>query len=87
MIVQEVFDYKRMTASGVLFATTGQVAGFLCTTAGSVALKEGTDGTGADIVSTIAVTPGQFVPMPFSCGAGAYAVLTGGCIGTFATGK
>jgi hypothetical protein len=87
MIVQEVFDYKRMAASGVLFQTTGQISGFLCTTAGNVGVKEGVDGTGSDIVSAIAVTAGQFVCMPFSCGVGAYAVLTGGCVGTFAIGK
>lgn len=84
MQVQELFDYKRMTASGPLFVGNGQLGGFLCTTAGSVQVTE-TGGT--DIVSTIAVTVGQYVSMPFSCGAGASCVLSGGCIGTFAIGK
>lgn len=82
MAVQEAFTPLRVTAaSTVLFAGAGLLGGFLCTTSGTVTVQ---DGTGADIVSAIAVTPGQFVSMPFACGKGATILLTGGCIGTVA---
>jgi hypothetical protein len=84
MNVQEIFDYKRVNASATLFTGTGILGGFLCSTAGNVTV---TDASDVDIVSTIAVVAGQFVPMPFACGNGAKCVLAGGCIGTFAIGR
>jgi hypothetical protein len=86
MIVQELFDYKRVSVNGdtVLFVGTGQLAGFLCTSAGTVQIK---DKDGTDIVSVLNVVSGQFVPMPFSCGNGATVALGGGCVGTLAIGK
>jgi hypothetical protein len=89
MVVQELFDYARVAASGPLFATNAGrgVAGFLCTSAGNVGLKEGIDGTGNDIVAPFACVAGTFYSMPFACPLGAYAVQTGGAIGTWALAK
>lgn len=82
MIVQETFLYKRVTATAPLFAANSPsscVSGFLCTTAGNVTLQ---DAASNDIVSVLAVTPGQFVNFPCACPNGATIVLSGGCVGT-----
>lgn len=87
MVVQESFSPKAMTASGVVLpAAGGALGGFLCTVAGNVKLTYGLDGTGATIVDTVAVTVGQFLPMPFAFGpgTGVYATLSNGAQGTFA---
>jgi hypothetical protein len=87
MNVREVFTHKRMTASGAIFSGIGALGGFLCTTAGTLVIKEGTDGTGSEVVSSLTLTAGQWVPLPFAFAGGAHATLGGGCIGTFAVGQ
>jgi hypothetical protein len=87
MNVREVFTHKRMTASGAIFSGIGALGGFLCTTAGTLSIETGTDGNGTEVVSSLTLTAGQWVPLPFAFNDGAYANLGGGCIGTFAVGQ
>ena len=42
-LVQEGYSPKKMTATGQVFAGAGTVAGFLCTTAGQLALSAAPD--------------------------------------------
>lgn len=83
MHVQEVFRPKLMTASGTLVGINGNVGGFLCTTAGTLAITSGIASGGADIVKEMDVVEGSWYPLPFKFPAGAYAVLGGGAEGTF----
>ena len=85
--VQEVYGPLALTASGIVISGAGgALGGFLCTTAGSLKLSYSSDGSGATIVDTVAVTAGIFLPLPFAFGPGqvVYATLTGGAKGTFA---
>lgn len=83
MRVQEVGDHKRMAASGTIVSSGGIVLGFLCTTAGTLQITEGIAAGGSDIVSSLTLAAGAFIPLGFACPNGAYAVLGGGCVGTF----
>jgi hypothetical protein len=85
MDVQEVFQHKRLTASGAILASGGKIGGFLCTTTGTLKLTL-TDAAGDTVVDTVAVTEGVFLPMPFGFGPTVvvYATLAGGAEGTFA---
>lgn len=82
--VQECFGYKQMSDSGALLGSGGgALAGFLCTTSGTLKLTV-TDGAGATIVDTCTVTAGVFLPLPFTFTHAVYATLAGGAVGTFA---
>lgn len=80
--VKEVWTYKRMAASGQLAPRGGKVAGFFCTTAGTLQITEGETSGGDDIVSSFSVAAGTWYPFPFDLPEGAWAVMTG-CVGTF----
>lgn len=82
MPVQEAYQPKPMSASGVVFTGAKAIAGFLCTTSGTVQVRE-TSASGAIIVNAMAATAGVWHPMPFAFGNGAYAELAGGAVGTF----
>jgi hypothetical protein len=77
--VQELYDYLRVTATAVLASGSSNFGGFICTTAGNFTLQ---DASGNDIISAIAVTPGQFVCGGIACPFGMKVVLTAGAIGT-----
>jgi hypothetical protein len=81
MIVQESYQPRRMTASGVIFTGPGQLGGFFATAAGTVQI---TDADATSIVDAFTVTAGVFYPLPFSMGNGASCVLAAGAQGTFA---
>lgn len=84
--VQESYIPLPITASGVIVSGPGATGGFLCTTAGTLKLSYGADGSGATIVDTFSVAAGQFTPLPFSYPPNTivYATLAGGAKGTFA---
>lgn len=86
MVVQESFNAKPMTVSGLLLAAGGALGGFVCTVAGTIKLSEGIAGAGPTIVDTCAVTAGTFLPLPFTFAPDkqVYATLAGGAQGTFA---
>lgn len=81
--VNEVGPYKHMAASGAIVGAGGAILQFLCTTAGTLQITEGTIAGGADIVSQISVVAGTPYPLGMLCPLGAYAVLGGGAVGTF----
>jgi hypothetical protein len=87
MVVQELFDAVPIAATGVLFAAGkgNGVAGFFCTTAGTITLQDAAGA--ADIVSAFAVAAGTFYPMPFGCPNGAKCVIAGGAAGTWAVAR
>lgn len=80
MVVQEAFTPQLLAANSTttLFATSGVLAGFFCTTAGSINVQTA---AGADIIANVAVTAG-WLNMPLALGAGCKIVLSGGCAGT-----
>jgi hypothetical protein len=84
MNVQELYDYKRVTGNTTISTLSCVVGGFLCTTAGNFALQ---DSAATDIVSSIALVPGQYIPLGICCPNGAAVVLTGGCVGTVYVGN
>lgn len=86
MIVNEIFNPLRLTASGPICNANGELGGFFCTTAGTLQITAGVTAGGADIVSSFNVTAGTYYPLPFKTPTGAYAVLGGGAAGTFAIG-
>lgn len=55
------------------------VAGFLCVTSGTLTL---TRADGLVVINGIAVTAGNYLPMPFYVNSGAVVVLSGGASGT-----
>lgn len=81
-IIQESYMPKVMTTSGaVVGGRGGLLGGFLCTTSGTLQLRDG-DASGTVIVPSVAVSAGVYYPMPFGFSTGLYAELTG-AQGTF----
>jgi hypothetical protein len=82
--VREVWRPKQMSASGTLVDRAGQISGFMCTTAGTVSITDGTTSGGATIVAPITTVAGTWYPLPFQFDNGAYANITG--VVTFGVG-
>jgi hypothetical protein len=85
MNVREIWSPKTLTASGVIVDMDGALAGFLCTTGGTVQITAGIASGGATIVPAFTAVAGTYYPMPFRMKDGAYAVLTT-AQGVFAVG-
>lgn len=75
MVVQEAYNPKPLTASGVVFAGQGNLAGFICTVSGTLTLQN-TDSSGDNVVSLLPVQAGAYYPLPITFGNGCYAALT-----------
>lgn len=82
MILQEAYTPKLMAVSGAVIGVAGMLGGFMCSTAGTVQLRDGGAG-GTIIVATFPVTAGVFHSCPFGFSNGLYAELGGGATGTF----
>lgn len=81
--VTETFTPVRLAASGAVRTTAVTLGGFLCTTAGTLQLRNGPTGSDTVIVSSMPVAAGVFYPLPFKFPLGLYADLGGGAVGTF----
>lgn len=81
MTVQEIYNPQSLPANSTTVLVNGPCAfgGFLCTSAGSIAVQ---DAQGNVIVAAVALTAGQFLPAGFVCNNGVKVVLSGGCAGT-----
>lgn len=73
--ITEAYTPKKLTATGQVFTGNGSLIGFLCTTAGSLALANGT-GAGTNVVADFDVAEGGWYPIPFTFDSGCYATLT-----------
>lgn len=82
MIVTEGYNPKRMAASGAVFSSSGTLCGLFCTTAGTVAVKDGATAGDEDVVSQFAVDAGVFYCLPMSLENGCYLTLGGGAVVT-----
>lgn len=81
--VREVWNHKRMSASGTLVGPGGGSAGFLCNTAGDVTISAGTASGGTSIVVLTSCVAGQWYPCPFLYPTGAYVTIANGAVVTF----
>lgn len=81
--LRDIGQYKRVAASGNIVGVGGQLLRFICTTAGTLQITEGIIAGGADILSAIPVAQGTVLILNIDCPLGAWAVMTGGLIGTF----
>lgn len=79
--VTEAYTPKALAATGAVFSGPGGLIGFLCTTAGTLQVSDGSGGT--SIIEVFDVAEGGWYPMPFTFVNGAYATLGGGAQGTF----
>lgn len=78
----ECYTPKPLAASGVVFAGIGKIGGFLCSTAGTIVVRDGPLGTSSIVVASMPVTAGVWHAMPFSFGSGCWIDLAGGATGT-----
>lgn len=83
MKVREVWSPLKLAASGTCCPVGGSLGGFLCTTAGTLAISEGVDSGGNEIVEAFDVAEGSYYPLPFKMDRGGYATLSS-AKGTFA---
>lgn len=72
-------SYGRVTASGVICASRGRLAGFFVasTTAGTIVLYDNTAASGTQISGTITPAAGAFYPFPVDFQTGLYATIGG----------
>lgn len=77
------YSPRVIAANTTIRLTNGKIGGFACTVSGTLTIK---DGGGNTIVNAIAVTAGQWLPLPFVFTPGDQAVATtaGGAAGTLA---
>lgn len=84
MIAQEVYTPRLFAASGAIFgANGGALGGFLCSTSGTLQIRNGPTAGDAVIIASFPVTAGVWHPIPLAFPSGAYAELGGGATGTF----
>lgn len=62
MLVNESYSPVAVAAGATVTFTANRVGGFLCTTSGTITVK---DGAGNTVVNALAVTAGVFHPIPF----------------------
>lgn len=85
-IVAEIFEPHYVVATGQVITGPGQLAGFFCSTSGTVKLWDSTTGSGTVLVDTFSAVSGTFHPMPFTFTNGLFATMTT-ATGTFAIGR
>ena len=55
-----------------------KLGGFLCTTAGTLQVRDGIDNTGRIVIPSVAVTAGQYINFPANLHDGCYVECGGG---------
>ena len=81
-LIQERYVPVPLSANATYTFPSGSptgVSGFLCVTSGTLTL---TRADGRVVINGIAVTAGNYLPMPFYVDSGAVVVLAGGASGT-----
>ena len=79
-----MYVYKRLTASGQIKATGGQLGGFLVATGTpTITIYDNTTATGTLILNGIVTVAGTSYPLPVGFGTGCFVTITGTCDVTF----
>lgn len=78
--MNEAGTLKAIAANGnFVLGPSSLLVGFLCTTAGSIAIV---DSAGTTLVAATAVTPGPFLYIPAELPIGGTVTLSGGAVGS-----
>lgn len=84
--VREIWNHKKVSASGMLVARGGATSGFLCQTAGDVSISDGIASGGTNIITLTSCVAGTWYPCPFHYANGAYVTIANGAVVTFGVG-
>lgn len=82
MDIHENYLASKLAASGQITLRPCKLGGFMCSTSGTVTLRNGND-SGTIVVATFPVTAGVWHACPLYFGSGCYADLASGATGTF----